>query len=49
MSRLALANTDHAFLCGLAVAHLARAGGVEPVSSLPSDYRNAGDLIGACR
>jgi hypothetical protein len=31
MSRLALANTDHAFLCGLAVAHLARAGGVEPV------------------
>jgi hypothetical protein len=33
-----LANVDHAFLTGLAVAHLARAGGLEPVLDDEGNY-----------
>jgi hypothetical protein len=33
-----LANTDHAFLTGVAVAHLARAGGLEPCLDEHGDY-----------
>lgn len=35
---IALANVDHAFLTGLAVAHLARAGGLEPVLDDDGNY-----------